>query len=303
MVHLHGPTEEDWLRMGMQIAGVFRWERCKRATNIDRFRTWYGTHPAACQRCFDDLLNSEDPNDAEIRVDMKKDKPMHFLLICRFLWLYPSEINLGQFFRIWSATTVYKYVKLWLKRMAWMMEKKLGSLNEYDVGLTILFTLDCTMCRTEEPRPFSTDNSAFKFGGKPGVNYEIALLIHKPKVIWIHGPKQPGKYNDLEVFRMKLKQEMMEKLPGRKGLADKGYKGEEDLLCMRNEFDPTELAEYKDRSLARQEVFNGFLKKFEVLRGTWRHIKISHGDALRACCLLTQYQLDAGTKHLFDPYP
>jgi len=29
-------------------------------------------------------------------------------------------------------------------------------------------------------------------------------LLHKPKLVWAHGPTQPGKNNDLQVFQQKL---------------------------------------------------------------------------------------------------
>lgn len=297
------PTEEQFLALGMRIARVFRWERCKRETNVDRFRNFYGIHPAACEHAYNLLRNSEDPNDDEIKLDIMTDKPWQLLMACRFLWLYPSERNLGQFFGIQSKVTVYKYTKLWVKRLEWLLENKLlGNLEDHDEGLIIMFTLDGTQSRTEEPRPFSTDNSSFKYAGKAGVNYELGLLIHRPRLIWVNGPTQPGKDNDVEVFRSKLKGEMLKRIPGRKGLADKGYRGEEDLIVRRNDLDPPELAEFKDRALARTEKFNGFLKKFKCLKDEWRHLKISHGAAFRAVCALTQCQIDTGVKTLFDPY-
>ena len=201
-----GPTEDSFLALGMETAGVFRWQRCKRETNLDRFRSWYGVHPSACQQAYDDLLlkgnNADDP---QIKIVIGKDKPVHLLMICRFLCKYPTERDLGQFFKIWSKQTVLKYVKLWLKRLRWLLDEKLGNLEDWDEGLIVMFTLDGTHCPIEEPRPFSTDNSSHKLGGKPGVNYEIALLIHRSQLIWVHGPTQPGKYPDVEVFRLKLK--------------------------------------------------------------------------------------------------
>ena len=301
---MSGPTEDQFLALGMEVAGVFRWQKCKLETNLARFCSWYGVHPSACQRSYDDLvLEGGNASDDQIKIVRGKDKPIHLLMICRFLYLYPNEKDLGQFFKIWSRNTVLKYTKVWLKRLRWLLIHKLGNIEDYDEGLIMMLTLDCTHCPTEEPRPFSTDNSSHKLGGSAGVNYELGILIHRPKLIWVHGPTQPGKLNDVEVFRSKLKREMMDRLPGRKAIADKGYRGEEGMLVLRNDFDPPELAEFKDRALARHEVFNGMVKQFDVLTKMWRHITICHGDAFRSCCVLVMYQLESGARILFDPYP
>lgn len=59
----------------------------------------------------------------------KKDKPMHFLLALRFLFVYENETNLGQFFGIRSRNTVGKYVKMWVKRIQSLLKAKVRSLD------------------------------------------------------------------------------------------------------------------------------------------------------------------------------
>ena len=178
----------------------------------------------------------------------------------------------------------------------------LGSLSDHDDGLTFMMTVDGVHCPIEEPRPFSTENSSHKFGGKPGVNYELGLLMHKPKLIWCHGPTKPGKYNDISVFRLKLRGEMDEQVPGRKAIGDKGYRGEPDFISTYNDFDPPELIEFKGRALARHETFNQRIKCYKCLSTSWRHKKIPHEHAFRAVCVLTMIQIENGSTTLFDPY-
>ena len=68
--------------------------------------------------------------------------------------------------------------------------------------------IDGVHCRIEEPRPFSTKWSSHKFGGKPGVNYELVLRIDKDELLSVVGPIPAGKLNDLSTFRSDLKQRM-----------------------------------------------------------------------------------------------
>jgi DDE superfamily endonuclease len=154
----------------------------------------------------------------------------------------------------------------------------------------------------EEPSPFSPEWSSHKLGGSAAVAYEIALSINKPRLAWVHGPVRPGKYNDLSLFRLALKEEMETKAPGRRIIGDKGYRGETEIVSTRNEFDPPEIAEFKDRVLARHETFNQRLKVWGCLNVKWRHSLDLHKMAVEAICALTMYQIDNGSTSLFDPY-
>ena len=76
----------------------------------------------------------------------------------------------------------------------------------------------------------------------------------KPKNRWDNVKAELAeRYNDVSTFRKKLKGIFQDLFPGKKIIADKGYKGERDLVSMRNPFDPDELTEFKDRVLARHE--------------------------------------------------
>ena len=77
---MSGPTEDQFLALGMEVAGVFRWQKCKLETNLARFRSWYGVHPSACQRSYDDLvLEGGNASDDQIKIVRGKDKPILYL--------------------------------------------------------------------------------------------------------------------------------------------------------------------------------------------------------------------------------
>lgn len=109
-------SEDDFLEIGLQTAKVFGWRKCKRETNIDRFKRFYLLTPRSCS----DVWN-------ELRLEnliTKKDKPTKFLLVLRFLFLYDSEKNLGHFFGIRDKKTVGKYSRIWIGKLNKLFKKK-----------------------------------------------------------------------------------------------------------------------------------------------------------------------------------
>jgi hypothetical protein len=100
-------------------------------------------------------------------------------------------------------------------------------------------------------------------GGKAGLNYEIGIKISESKLLWIYGPTPPGLKPDIAVFRESLKTNLPR---GKRVIGDDGYRGEPDYISTKNEFDPREVAEFKERVLARHESFNQRLKIFNCLK-------------------------------------
>ncbi|CAB9522034.1 hypothetical protein SEMRO_1262_G257090.1 [Seminavis robusta] len=92
-------------------------------------------------------------------------------------------------------------------------------------------------------------------------------------------------------------------------LADGIYSAEEesDIISTKNEFDPYDIEEFKDRALSRQEKFNLLLKKWDVLHTMFRHDQgdflVAHRSCMEAVTAIALYQLDNGSYSLFDPYP
>jgi len=161
-----------------------------------------------------------------------------------------------------------------------------------------MLSLDGTHCPMWEPHPWSKKWSSHKLGGSAGVNYELGLKINEPKLAWLHGPTFPGP--DISVFRQHLKN----MLPaGKKCVGNDGYKGEPDLISTRNEFDPKEIALFKECVMACHESFNQCLKNFNCLSTKFCHGIENHKSAFKAVCAITMYEIESGGISLFDPYP
>lgn len=295
--------KKAFMRLGLELAGEYKWMTYKHHCNIQRFRTYYGVTPRTCGRVWNDLRTSNDPT---IRIDGNSD-PMHFLLAVRFLWRYEVEKDLGKFFGIKDPKTVRKWVHYYEPRVAGLLSSMIPAWSDLHSGIKFFFSVDGTHCPIEEPKPFSTMWSSHKFGGSAGLNYEIALRLDKPDLLWLYGPTPPGAYNDITVFKeMGLKEELRQFMEEYgvtvRGIGDKGYRGEPDYLSTRNDLDPAEVAEFKNRVCARQETFNQKLKMFECLRDVFRHGVEFHEVCFKSVVVLTLHQIKTGALTLFDPY-
>jgi hypothetical protein len=180
----------------------------------------------------------------------------------------------------------------------------MGTLDENDAGVVWMLSVDGTHCPITEPRPFSSEWSSHKLGGKAGVNYEIGLLIDKPKLVWVEGPTKPGKENDLMVFRRRLKSAIDEmRRPGVKCIADGIYGAEPDYVSIKNDFDPVDIKHFKNRVSSRHENFNGLLKNYHSLTKKFHHGLDWQKICFRAVCCLVMFQIESGGASLLDPYP
>ena len=106
-------------------------------------------------------------------------------------------------------------------------------------------------------------------------------------------------YNDVEVFRQALKGRIPN---GRRVIADRGYRGESDVISTHNEFDSRDMAEFKDRVLCRHETFNQRLKTYDCLTSRYRHGISSHEQSFKAVCVIVMYEIENGGTSLYDPY-
>lgn len=113
---------EAFLCLGMQISGVFGWQRCQRATNVDRFTSYFGVIPETCAWLWQALRNSAD---VEVKL-VSKDKPRDLLVGLRFLFLYETEHNLGLFFGIRSRTTVGKLCRKWIAKIQSLLDEEVS---------------------------------------------------------------------------------------------------------------------------------------------------------------------------------
>ena len=292
-------TEQEFLELGMEIAGYDRWRFNKEATNFDNFKSDIGVTPLTCSQIWSDLIALDE---SPITVF---SKPMHLLLVCRYLFLYSTEKQLGQFFKIRSEDTVRKHCKEGVEVLQRLLPSKMLSWEDADDGMFFFLSVDGTHCPIEEPRPFSTIWSSHKFGGHAAVNYEIGISISRPKLIWLYGSTQPGAHNDLEVARQELIPALRQYGRGRRAMGDGICAALDvtDVISTKNAYDPREIEEFKDRVGSRHECYNKFLKNFQVLKEKFRHELDTHKAHFEAVNTLACYQLDNGSYNLWDSYP
>jgi hypothetical protein len=302
-------TELQFLEIGLDIGGPRNWRHLDHNANIGRFKSAYGATPLTCHQMWSDLIDLGE-------IDGSSNRPKYFLLTLKFLFTNVPQQDLMQFFGIRSENTVTKWRAMFTAKIQKLQPRKMLTFEQADDGLVFFMTVDGTHCPIREPRPFSTIWSSHKQGGKAGLNYEVGLSIHKEKLVWVHGPTPPGLHNDLDVAREALIPALRAfnkdhpQPINRRILADGIYaaKSVADIISTKNEFDPREIEEFKDRATARQEYFNNNLKKWKVLSTEFRHDRkgdflLYHRECFHCVAAICCYQIDNGSYSLFDPYP
>ena len=105
---------------------------------------------------------------------------------------------------------------------------------------------------------------------KSGLRYEVCVAIRSNNIVWINGPFLPGEYNDLQIFRMGLKQHLQE---GERVEADDIYESEAPHKC----YTPRHCLVRQDQKLMRNrikkrhETINRRLKVFKSLNVVFTH--------------------------------
>ena len=120
--------------------------------------------------------------------------------------------------------------------------------------------------------------------------YEVAIGIRNGDIVHINGPFKPGLFNDLLVFRNKLKGMLL--AAGEKAQADQGYPGERGTIIMPNERDTLEMKVLKKSVRKRHEHVNKRLKQFQVLQQRFRHPVEKHKGCFTAVAVLTQISIE-----------
>lgn len=159
-----------------------------------------------------------------------------------------------------------------------------------------------------EPWPFSKRYSCHKRGGKPALSYEFVLSIHKNKLKWVNGPFPAGK-GDREILKenglmQAFRQKKQERSRDTRLIANDGYTEHAllDCLSLRNEFDPREIAQFKNRVFSRHESFNGRTENYRCLSASFCHSHVVHQQCIQAICVTLQYEMDCCLFSLFDAY-
>ena len=83
--------------------------------------------------------------------------------------------------------------------------------------------------------------------------------------------------------------------------ADDGYAGKSTakVKCPAGGSNPTANKEMQSRVRSRHETLNGRLKIWEILKQTYRHEVVTHGDMFRAVAVIVQLEID-NNQNFFD---
>jgi hypothetical protein len=116
-------SEATVLRKGLQYVGFSqrRQRSVNRETNLERFRSNYGSNPIVYAVLLHDFHTTENP-EAHVNVSRTKLKP--FFLAIHWLYCYPTEHRMAGTFG-YCAITCRKY--------AWYFAKKIQALKEEKV--------------------------------------------------------------------------------------------------------------------------------------------------------------------------
>ena len=150
-------------------------------------------------------------------------------------------------------------------------------------------TKDGTDFRINEQTSFWTGWYSFKFKAA-GLRYEVGLNIQTGSICWINGPFAPGVWNDLSIFRLKLKTLLP---PGEMVEADGGYRGDERV---RAPMSATNMLEslMADNARGRHETVNRRFKQFNCLSQKFRHEKEKHGICFEAVTIIPELSIQNG---------
>ena len=131
---------------------------------------------------------------------------------------------------------------------------------------------------------------SFKFK-KSGLRYEVCICILTGDIVWVHGPFEPGMYNDIMIFRSSLLSHLA---ANERVEADDGYVGEspQHIKCPKSFSNPEETLSMQGIVRNRQETVNKRFKQWGILKQVYRHDIPDHGDVFRAIAVITQIAIN-----------
>jgi DDE superfamily endonuclease len=216
-----------------------------------------------------------------------------------FLRNYPTRGDLERAFDFskgWIAAKCWE----WVVRLAALQAEKIV-LNYNDANIWVM-TVDGTHVWVQnwENPIFSQDPKYYSHKyNKSGMTAELGIDLNGG-LVWLNGPF-PAATSDIQMFRMPGGLGDTLRTWGRKCIADRGYRGKEDVdvISTPNPHDSKPVALFKRRALNRHENFNSMTKVFKILSGQFRHTEKQFCSAFRAICVLCQYKLENETP-LYD---
>ena len=297
-------TPEEMLLKGLKFAGFSNQQirNGNARSNRERFIGQYGANPIVSAHIWEDLqtvdVYDDDEKENILPIPFDKLNPEYFLMALNFLKKYPTERDRECKFNVSHATAA---------KWTWYYLEKIQALKFYkivwDEGKPDdiwIVSVDGTHCWINEPKhpTLSQDSSYYSHKyNKAGIDYELGISLSQNRLVWMSGPFPAGD-SDKTVFVMTdgLRDKLRDS--GKRGIADRGYAGYEEL-SIPNAHDDSTVSLFKSRALKRHEHFNGMTKTFECLSGRFRHSDARFANCFESVCVICQYQLEHGSP-LFD---
>ena len=288
-------TADEILRIGLLLVHYRRKriKNCKKARNIERFKSNYGAKPGVVASVFSDLQRTH-------LLPIGKRNIRHLLMAFHTLMRYPTNDEREALFDIGkheAADITWEFVR-WIQalkpyKILW------PPATENDKIWAI--TVDGVHFWIKEPShpEWSLDLTHYSHKyNKAGLCYELGISL-TGGLVWMKGPFRAGMSN-LKIF---VEEGLKEKLKSvkMKAIADGGYFAQEhkNYLSTPNGHDDRSVKKFKSRALKRHEKFNGRIKVFESLSGRFRHGKKTFASCVEAICVICQYDLEQGNP-LYD---
>ena len=130
-------TADEMLHQGLRHVGfeLHRILNVSRRTNVDRFKSHYGSDPVVYAQIWEDLQFTTIP---EARIDTRAVHSSHFLMTMYFLKCYPNEAQLAASFSICEKT---------VRKWRWYFARKIQALKSEKVSCTNpAIHLKCSSC-------------------------------------------------------------------------------------------------------------------------------------------------------------
>jgi hypothetical protein len=120
------------------------------------------------------------------------------------------------------------------------------------------------------------------------LRYEIAIGINNGFIVWVNGPFPAGDWPDLNIARSSLIHFLYD---NEFYIADGGYRDGQQWSVT-----PTGRHEFADRQKAvarsRHETINAKMKKWAILRNTYRHDITKHGKVFKAVANIVELRIE-----------
>ena len=162
-----------------------------------------------------------------------------------------------------------------------------------DNGSICKISVDGTDFCIRQVQPFWTGWFSHKFNG-PAVRYEVAVSIQSGDIVWTNGPFPAGRFPDLKIFRLGLKQLLL--FSRERAEADAGYRGEASCIDLPDEgvFNNPHQMDIKGKVRKRHEAVNRRFKQFSCLSQKFRHHLFYHKYFFSAVVAITQISFENG---------